>query len=107
MFPRPRPQFVRAALAGRPRVVIATVAVLTVCLFLSAGWLALFSYDLTAGLPDKNALRGLGDMAQATTIYDAGDKVVFTIFKEQRIDVPLGRISPDLVKAGVSVEEPG
>ena len=105
MFPRPRLQFVRAALDGRPRVVIATVAVLTICLFLAAGWLALFSYDLTAGLPDKNALRGLGDMAQATTIYDAGDKVVFTIFKEQRIDVPLGRMSPNLVKAVVSVED--
>src|SRR3972149_9072988 len=105
MFPRPRLQFVRAALDGRPRVVIATVAVLTICLFLGAGSRPLISYDLTAGLPDKNALRGLGDMAQATTIYDAGDKVVFTIFKEQRIDVPLGRISPNLVKAVVSVED--
>ena len=74
-------------------------------LFFSAGALAWFSYDLTAGLPDGAALRGLGDMAQSTTIFDAGDKPVFTIFKEQRIEVPLERISPNLIKAVLSVED--
>ena len=101
----PRLDFVRNRLAGRPRVLAAIVAVLAIGAFLAAGWIAWFSYDLTAGLPDKNALRGLGDMAQATTILDASDKPVFTIFKEQRIEVPLDRMSPNLVKAVVSVED--
>ena len=57
--------------------------------FAGAGWLAWFSYDLTTGLPDRQALRGLGDMAQATTLFDVSDQPVFTIFKEQRIEVPL------------------
>lgn len=44
-------------------------------------------------------------MAQATTIFDARDQPVFTIFKEQRIEVPFERISPNLIKAVVSVED--
>ena len=64
-----------------------------------------FSYDVTAGLPDRETIRGLGDMAQATTIYDASDKPVFTVFKEQRIEVPFEKISPHLIKAVLSVED--
>ena len=82
--------------------VVAVIAVLT---FLTAGWAAWFSYALTAGLPDGSALRGIGDMAQSTTILDAQDKPVFTIFKEQRIDVPLDKMSPNLIKAVISVED--
>ena len=96
---------VRSALAGRPRVLVALIGALGVAVFLSAGWLAWLSYDLTTGLPDKNKIRNLGDMAQSTTIYDAADTPVFTIFKEQRIEVPLDRISPNLIKAVLSVED--
>ena len=101
----PRFEFVHNTLAGHPRRVTAVVAALAVTFFLVAGWAAWFSYDLTAGLPDRSALRGIGDMAQSTTILDAADTPVFTIFKEQRIDVPLDKISPNLIKAVISVED--
>jgi len=101
----PRFEFIHKALTGRPRTLTAIVAVLATGVFLVAGWGAWFSYDLTAGLPDRTALRAIGDMAQSTTILDAADKPVFTIFKEQRIDVPLERMSPNLIKAVVSVED--
>jgi penicillin-binding protein 1A len=68
----------------------------------AAAW---FVHDLVADLPGAQELHGLGDMAQATTIFDAHDKPVFTIFKEQRIEVPLDAMSPALVKAVVSVED--
>jgi len=55
--------------------------------FLAAGVAAWLSYELTAGLPRRDAITGIGNMAQATTIYDAGDKPVFSIFKEQRIEI--------------------
>ena len=71
----------------------------------SAGLTFWFVYDLTAGLPSKAQVRALGEMAQATTIFDARDRPVFTIFKEQRIEVPFERISPNLIKAVVSVED--
>ena len=44
-------------------------------------------------------------MDQATAVYDATDSLVFTIYKEQRIDVPLESMSPYLVKALVAVED--
>ena len=70
-----------------------------------AGALAWFSYDVTMRLPGKQALTGIGDMAQRTTIYDAKDRHVFTVFKEQRIEIPIQRMSPTLLKAVIAVED--
>jgi 1A family penicillin-binding protein len=101
----PRFEFVHTALAGRPRVLVGVVAVLAVVVFLAAGWAAWFSYELTAGLPDRQALKSIGDMAQATTILDASDHPAFTIFKEQRLEIPIEKVSPTLIKAVVSIED--
>jgi penicillin-binding protein 1A len=92
-------------LLGRPRTLVTLVVVVSIISFFTAGLAAWFSYEVTAGLPDRNAISGLGDMAQATTIYDASDKPVFTIFKEQRIEIPLDRMSPNFIKAVISVED--
>ena len=46
---------------------------------------------LLSGLPDREQLRTLGEMPQATTLYDVNNRPVFTIFKEYRIEVPLAR----------------
>ena len=94
-----------AFLRGRPRTLIAVTMFLAVMGFATAGLAAWFSYEITAGLPDKAAISGLGDMAQSTTIFDASDHPVFTIFKEQRMEVPLARISPNFLKAVISVED--
>ena len=97
--------YFRALLVGRPRVITALVTVLAIFVFMVGGSLAWFSYDVTAGLPTRDTIRGIGDMAQATTIYDAGDKPVFTVFKEQRIEIPFEKISPNVIKAVLSVED--
>ena len=104
-FHFPRFAFIQRLLDGRPRALLAIVTIVALLGFGAAGWLAWFSYDLTTGLPDGQALRGLGDMSQATTLFDINDKPVFTIYKEQRIEVPLNRISQNLIKAVVSVED--
>ncbi len=57
------------------------------------------------GLPDQEAMRRIGEMDQATAVYDDTDSLVFTIFKEQRIDVPLEQISPNLIHAIVAIED--
>jgi penicillin-binding protein 1A len=44
-------------------------------------------------------------MAQATVLLDAHDQRAFTLYREQRIEVPLKRISPHLVRAIVAVED--
>jgi len=96
---------VRRALAGKPRALSAAIALMALTIAAAAGATVWFGYDLTSDLPTAKQLRGLGDMAQATTIYDAHDAAVFTIYKEQRIEVPLERISPNLVKAVLAVED--
>ena len=62
-------------------------------------------YSLVATLPSRDDLKGLGQMAQATVLYDASDRPAFSIFQEQRIEVPLDAVSPHLVKAIVAVED--
>ena len=57
------------------------------------------------GLPDATALRGIGSMAMATTVFDSADVPAFTIFKEQRIEVPLTSVSPHLIAAILAVED--
>ena len=47
----------------------------------------------------------MGNMAQATVLYDVADRPVFTIFKEQRIEVPLAQMSPNLIDAVLSIED--
>jgi 1A family penicillin-binding protein len=80
------------------RAAVASVGV--VCLlFVAALW------ALTSGLPSREELRSLGEMPQATTLYDVHNRPVFTIFKEYRIEVPLARVSPHLRRAIVAFED--
>jgi 1A family penicillin-binding protein len=96
---------IRAVVGQHPRVFAAGLVVLAVGFWWAFVYVALFTYDVTSTLPGRKDLNALGDMAQATVLYDANDKPVFTIFKEQRIEVPLSHISPNLVKAVVSIED--
>ncbi|MGE3274357.1 MAG: penicillin-binding protein 1A [Vicinamibacterales bacterium] len=81
------------------------VATLSVAWIGIAIFLVVFVSGVAAGLPGFGAVGRVTEMAQATTIYDRHDKPVFTIFKEQRIEVPLAEMSPDLVHAIVAIED--
>ena len=95
----------RQRLAGRPRSIATAILLMALTIAAISAAALWFCVDLASDLPTAKQLRGLGDMAQATTIYDAHDAPVFTIYREQRIEVPLQRISPNLVKAVLSVED--
>lgn len=88
------PQLVRSVAFG-------SVAMLVAVLALSI-W---FVTSLVRGLPDMDALRRLGEMDQATAVYDRADQFAFTIFKEQRIEVPLDQMSPHLKDAVLAIED--
>ena len=92
-------------LSARPRAARATVTVAILVSWVAAMGLAWFTWDLLSSVPDRDALRRVGDMAQATTLLDRKDRPVFTIFTEQRIEIPLARMSPLLVKAIISIED--
>ena len=88
-----------------PRIVAGVAAVYAALVLAAIGWAVWFTYNVAFSLPGQEALRRAGIMVQATTIYDDGDRPVFTIYREQRIEVPLARMSPHLIDAIVSVED--
>lgn len=77
-------------------------AAAAVCLLLGGLWVAA---RLQSGLPDGEAIGRIGQMSQATVVYDAADQLAFTIYKEQRIDIPLKEMSPHVVPALLAVED--
>ena len=64
-----------------------------------------FVVSILRAVPDRDALRDIGTMAQATTILDASDQHAFTIFREQRVEVPLSGVSKRLVDAILAIED--
>lgn len=95
----------RVAHMEQPRIVAGVVAaaVLVALLPIVAGvW---FVSDLRRGLPDQAAILRIGEMDQSTAVYDASDALAFTIFKEQRIEVRIDQVSPNLVHALIAIED--
>src|SRR5215203_2421943 len=55
----------RKLLTGRPLLLSTLVAILAISAIFTASVAAWMSYDLTAGLPKRDAINGLADMAQS------------------------------------------
>ena len=79
-----------------PRLVLGVAASLLLFAAIVTVSGVLFLAGLRDGLPDQAAMRRIGEMDQATAVFDENDRLAFTIFKEQRIDVPLSQVSPNL-----------
>src|SRR6185436_4353225 len=88
-----------------PRIVAGVVVAFVLVASMSLIGGVWFLAGLREGLPDLDALRRIGEMDQATAVFDDSDKFAFTIFKEQRIEVPLSEISPNLTKALIAIED--
>ena len=80
-------------------------ALSTVVVVVSIGGGTAFVSDVTARLPEPDAIRTLGLMANATVVYEAFDEPVFTLFRERRLSVPLSHVSPDLISAVIAIED--
>jgi 1A family penicillin-binding protein len=85
---------------------VAGVAVaFALAVVLSISGVVIAASSLRSGLPNLDALRRIGEMDQATAVFDASDRLAFTIYKEQRIDVPLEEVSPHLLRALIAIED--
>jgi 1A family penicillin-binding protein len=102
---RPVAGFFARLFAGRGPLLTALLVVVAVAALGTAAAAAWFTHDFTSRLPGRDDIAGVSDMARSTTLYDAADRPVFTIFKEQRIEVPLSEISPNMIKAVLSIED--
>jgi len=88
-----------------PRLFVAVTLVVSILMWAGAGASAWMLRDVVTGLPDNAAIRHVGTMAQATLLLDVHGKPAFTIFSEQRIEVPLSQMSRHLVQGIVAVED--
>ncbi len=94
-----------AAARRHRRAFVALVIALSIGTWTTVGAAVWFAQDVATGLPDNTALRDIGTMAQATTLLDIKGSPAFTIYQEQRIDVPLSRVSKHVVDAILAVED--
>ena len=88
-----------------PRALFGAAAGVLLLLTLSVVGIVSFVHGLGEGLPDVNEMRRMSEMDQSTRVFDNKDQLAFSIFKEQRIDVPLSDISPNLTNAIRSIED--
>jgi 1A family penicillin-binding protein len=61
--------------------------------------------DVILSSPGAREIRTLGNLPVATVVLDRRDEPAFTIFEERRYDVPLDRISPQLIQAVLAIED--
>jgi len=90
---------------AHPNVFLAAAIAALTAVLIGVGGSMWLVYDVFHDLPSGSELRGVGSMAQATTLYDRNDQPAFTIFQERRIETPLSDISPNLAHAIISVED--
>jgi len=93
------------AFSRRKQAVFASLMGLIVLSWIVAVGLVWFTVDLAASMPGREGLGRVGDMAQATTLFDWRDQPAFTLFKEQRIEVPLSQVAPIARKAILAIED--
>lgn len=66
---------------------------------------ALLAHGVVAELDRTRPLAELAPRPQATIVYDKEGKPAFTFFVEQRINVPIARVSPHMIDAIIAVED--
>jgi 1A family penicillin-binding protein len=93
-------------LIGRnPRGFVGLMIVLAVTFWFTMGATALVAHQVFEGVPDRSTLSRVTQMARSSVFYDHQGRPAFTIFKEQRIEVPLDRMSPHLKDAILAIED--
>jgi 1A family penicillin-binding protein len=93
-------------LARRHRTaVLAAGIVLLAGLIVATVSAARFADNVLSNLPGREQLKHMGQMAQSTALLDVNGRPVFTLSKEERMEVPLAAMSPRLVKALLSIED--
>ena len=95
----------REARGRHPRVVAVTAFAFSLVAVCSIGGGIWFLSSLQRTLPDEAAISRIGEMDEATVVYDRDDTLAFTIFKEQRIEIGLGQMSQHLIDAIVATED--
>ena len=92
-------------IARHPRGFIGFMVVLAVLFWAGMGATALFAHQAFDGVPDSKTLSRVTQMARSSVFYDHKGRPAFTISKEQRFEIPLDQISPNLRQAILAIED--
>jgi penicillin-binding protein 1A len=92
-------------IARHPRGFVALMLALAAVFWVGMGATALFAHQVFEGVPDRSALSQVTQMARSSIFYDYKGRAAFTISKEQRFEVPLEQISPNLRQAIIAIED--
>jgi 1A family penicillin-binding protein len=102
---RRRPRRLKLPAQNHARMFVAAMLVLAAGFWFTMGATALAAHQLFNGLPDRHALGRVSEMARSSVFYDIKGYPAFTIFKEQRLEVPIDKMSPNLRKAMLAIED--
>jgi 1A family penicillin-binding protein len=89
----------------KARILVALIVAVAAAFWFSMGATALAAHQLLGGLPDRHSLGKVTQMARSSVFYDIKGRPAFSIFKEQRLEVPLDQMSPHLRKATLAIED--
>jgi penicillin-binding protein 1A len=101
----PDPRRVEAFVNAHRSLVLVCLVVLCLGTWLGIGASIGYVYAAVRSLPGQETVRSAGTMARATTIADVKGRHAFTIFEEQRLQVPLSRVSRNVVAAVIAIED--
>ncbi len=95
----------RSGVLMRRSVVLTTVLAVSIVAWCAAVKGVLLAHAIVGELDRAKQLASLAPRPQATIVYDRYDRPAFTFFVEQRIAVPLDRVSPHMINAVLAVED--
>src|SRR5919107_902710 len=86
-------------------MLIGTVVLISAGLWAGAAAALHAAWSVAGELAHATSLAAIGSHPQATVVYDRHQRPAFTFFVEQRLDVPLDRVSPHMIQALLAVED--
>lgn len=89
----------------RQRLLVGAVVVMTVCGWYVAYRTVRLTVTIASELDRANQLTNIAARARSTIVMDRRGRPAFNFYSEQRIDVPIGQVSPHMVQALVAVED--
>ena len=89
----------------RTKALIATVLLMSALCWSAAVVAVRASWRAAGELAHAATLAEIGAHPQSTIVYDRHNRPAFTFFLEQRMDVPLDRVSPHMIDALLAVED--
>ena len=89
----------------KAQLVVGSVVALALVFWASMGATALTARQLFGDLPSRESVVAITNMARSSVLYDHQGRPAFTLFKEQRLEMPLDRMSPNLKRAILAIED--